>query len=403
VLKDARAVYTPGISERAGTTSKFYHGDALGSTRGITNSSQTVTDAVLYDAFGMTVSRTGTTATPFGFVGAQGYQSDGDSGLQLLGHRYYDPSIGRFLSSDPAKADTNWYAYTENDPLDGTDPSGLISEREAKELQDLARRAGYPVNTDRHPKFQEPDGRWKYLPEPHTSNKDKDRDFYKRLKARFMREIRDNGGANARHWGPGDVGRGYSRYYDPPAEQPQGPDRSGDIDRRPGMNAGPGAGTIAAVLSIILTAARCGGSCFESDTRVLMADGSVKAICDLHRGDVVMSRNTQTGRNEPHGVLGIHHSTVEDVVSLGLANGDTIVTTEGHEMFVENRGRVPVRALAVDTARLVDAGGHVHRVSSKEVRHCPRHTVYNLMVEGTHTYFVGGTGILVGDMSRPAK
>jgi hypothetical protein len=33
VLKDARAVYTPGISERAGTTSKFYHGDALGSTR----------------------------------------------------------------------------------------------------------------------------------------------------------------------------------------------------------------------------------------------------------------------------------------------------------------------------------------------------------------------------------
>jgi YD repeat-containing protein len=71
VLKDARAVYTPGISERAGTTSKFYHGDALGSTRGITNSSQTVTDAVLYDAFGMTVSRTGSTATPFGFVGAQ--------------------------------------------------------------------------------------------------------------------------------------------------------------------------------------------------------------------------------------------------------------------------------------------------------------------------------------------
>jgi RHS repeat-associated protein len=125
VLKDARAVYTPGLSERAGTTSKFYHGDALGSTRGITNSSQTVTDAVLYDAFDMTVSRTGTTATPFGFVGAQGYQSDADSGLQLLGHRYYDPSIGRFLSSDPAQAGTNWYAYTENNPLGGTDPSGL--------------------------------------------------------------------------------------------------------------------------------------------------------------------------------------------------------------------------------------------------------------------------------------
>jgi hypothetical protein len=40
--------------------------DGQGSERTVTNSSQTVTDAVLYDAFGMTVSRTGTTATPFG-------------------------------------------------------------------------------------------------------------------------------------------------------------------------------------------------------------------------------------------------------------------------------------------------------------------------------------------------
>ena len=81
VLKDGAAVYTPGLSERRGTTSKFYHGDALGSTRGITNSSQAVTDSVLYDGFGMTVSRTGTTPTPFGFVGKGQYQTDNDSGL----------------------------------------------------------------------------------------------------------------------------------------------------------------------------------------------------------------------------------------------------------------------------------------------------------------------------------
>jgi len=124
VLKDARAVYTPGISERASGTSKFYHADALGSTRGITNGSQTVTDAILYDAFGMTVSRTGSTPTPFGFVGAAQYQSDADSGLQLLGNRLYDPSIGRFISSDPAKAGTSWYCYCENGPLARTDPSG---------------------------------------------------------------------------------------------------------------------------------------------------------------------------------------------------------------------------------------------------------------------------------------
>src|SRR5213079_453904 len=110
---------------RAGSTSKWYHGDALGSTRGITNGSQTVTDAILFDAFGMTVSRTGSTATPFGFVGAAQYQSDADSGLQLLGHRMYDASVGRFVSSDPARAGMNWFAYCGNRPLLGIDPLGL--------------------------------------------------------------------------------------------------------------------------------------------------------------------------------------------------------------------------------------------------------------------------------------
>ena len=125
VLTDSSAVYTPGLSERRGSTSKFYHGDNLGSTRGITNSSQTVTDTLLFDAFGNTISRTGTTPTPFGFVGKGQYQTDNDSGLQLLGHRYYDASVGRFISSDPAKAGDNWYAYCDNNPTASSDADGL--------------------------------------------------------------------------------------------------------------------------------------------------------------------------------------------------------------------------------------------------------------------------------------
>ncbi len=44
----------------------------------------------------------------------------------LLGHRYYDASVGRFLSSDPAQAGSNWYAYCDNNPLVGVDPTGLM-------------------------------------------------------------------------------------------------------------------------------------------------------------------------------------------------------------------------------------------------------------------------------------
>ncbi|MDX2065147.1 MAG: RHS repeat-associated core domain-containing protein [Fimbriimonadaceae bacterium] len=54
--------------------------------------------------------------------------SGGDSGLQLLGHRYYDPSTGRFLTRDPIKDGRNWYTYCENNPLTAVDPLGLWIE-----------------------------------------------------------------------------------------------------------------------------------------------------------------------------------------------------------------------------------------------------------------------------------
>lgn len=128
VLSDGAAVYTPGLSERRGGISKFYHADALGSTRGITNTGQSATDSILYDGFGMTVSRMGNTPTPFGFVGAAQYQSDADSGLMLLGHRYYDASVGRFITKDPARQGQNGYVYCGNNPLTRTDPKGLWIE-----------------------------------------------------------------------------------------------------------------------------------------------------------------------------------------------------------------------------------------------------------------------------------
>ncbi len=43
----------------------------------------------------------------------------------LLGHRYYDASVGRFISEDPIQAGDNWYAYCDNNPLKAIDPSGL--------------------------------------------------------------------------------------------------------------------------------------------------------------------------------------------------------------------------------------------------------------------------------------
>ena len=44
-----------------------------------------------------------------------------------LRNRYYDPSLRRFISEDPAKDGLNWYVYCGNNPVNAVDPWGLMS------------------------------------------------------------------------------------------------------------------------------------------------------------------------------------------------------------------------------------------------------------------------------------
>lgn len=40
--------------------------------------------------------------------------------------RYYDPSIGRFISEGPGCNGTNWYAYCGSNPVNAVDPGGKV-------------------------------------------------------------------------------------------------------------------------------------------------------------------------------------------------------------------------------------------------------------------------------------
>jgi RHS repeat-associated protein len=59
---------------------------------------------------------------------------DPQTGLYYLRARYYDPSVGRFISKDPllgvasAPATTNRYVYALNNPMQYTDRSGMSAE-----------------------------------------------------------------------------------------------------------------------------------------------------------------------------------------------------------------------------------------------------------------------------------
>ena len=73
----------------------------------------------------VTTNNTNTTITnPFQFSGKEW---DGDTRLFYFGARYYDPSIGRFITVDPILSDTNPYSYAENNPLVNVDVNGEYS------------------------------------------------------------------------------------------------------------------------------------------------------------------------------------------------------------------------------------------------------------------------------------
>ena len=73
-----------------------------------------------YDAFGNV--QTETNPNPFGYCGEY---FDQETGFIYLRNRYYDPTIGRFITEDPARDQLNWYTYCDNNPIMFVDPSGL--------------------------------------------------------------------------------------------------------------------------------------------------------------------------------------------------------------------------------------------------------------------------------------
>jgi len=107
-----------------GGAAYYYHTDGLGSIEALTDSKAHVAAGYLYDSFGNLTASTGKITNPFRYTARE---LDSETGLYYYRARYYDPSVGRFLSEDPIKfvAGINFYAYAFNNAPNRQDAYGL--------------------------------------------------------------------------------------------------------------------------------------------------------------------------------------------------------------------------------------------------------------------------------------
>jgi RHS repeat-associated protein len=101
------------IKDQVGTITKVYK-----------HETKQMVETRTYDTFGNIINQTGSSSGNLGF---QSKYFDQESGLNYYYHRYYNPSIGRFINEDPIgfNGGLNLYLSVENNPINSVDFFGL--------------------------------------------------------------------------------------------------------------------------------------------------------------------------------------------------------------------------------------------------------------------------------------
>ena len=129
-VQEGQSIYSPLVSvhDEAAAAQYWYLFDALGSTMGLVDANGNLSGKLQYDAFGNVLAEEDVPRSAFfKYVGAYQYMPEEFEGMMLLWHRWYDPTVGRFVGRDAVRTERgrSAYRYAFQRPTGLADARGL--------------------------------------------------------------------------------------------------------------------------------------------------------------------------------------------------------------------------------------------------------------------------------------
>lgn len=157
----------------------------------------------------------------------------------------------------------------------------------------------------------------------------------------------------------------------------------------PGSNGPPGSAGPSAGVTCVGTVCSAPNQCFVAGTLVATEAGA-RPIEAIRAGDRVLARDSEGDAVDWRTVVRTYDRRAESLIRLTIGDPDEVETVEltpDHRLFVDGRGWTEAQRLTPGRDRLVDVAGAAIVVQSAESEAGAE--VFNLEVDGYHTYFVG--------------
>ncbi|MDQ2837152.1 MAG: polymorphic toxin-type HINT domain-containing protein [Actinomycetota bacterium] len=362
--------------------------------------------------------------------------SDATTGTVHLGARDYDPVLGRFLSADPLLAagnplQVNGYSYASNDPVNKTDPTGLMQDNQQAltadcshhQCTEAAINAGYSAGLSAGDAMPSYDAfvSQAYSGTPGGSWKDFGGGFFHGLASLAdsaapscqvagvclgQRASNSYNGAfdvdtNTMAYEAGGAAAFVATWLAPELDLADVGDavtagKAARATRTAKTAETGGAGKLAG--------ATCGGESFTPGTDIVMADGSAKPLDQVKVGDKVEATDIKTGKSTAQTVTTVwvnHDTDLMDVTVDSGGRTDVIHATQHHLFWdVIRKAWVEADQLAAGDQLRTDSGA-VATVAATVVTPGAA-DMWDLTVNNAHDFYVVTTAATVLVHNCPA-